>query len=299
MSILTTEKQSQGSVLRIHGSGEVFVEDVYRYLNALEYAYNSAYVLDSIIGQAEELSKLYKRLPIPLKNILWGNWWPPNTEKIASLVPDENRLKLCSVQLKSSYFWDFMGKLNPLKVLQAYLSAQCKQKNGREYREKKEIGKLELENELLETNPIGKKLELLKQMGVTSQDLSLLKDRLLRRPLRGLNKYQDQVMIASAEIVLLRDRKKLVPPAVPIIPPVLQEDKDLFELEQLKERRQREKRHSEVKTREELIKKFIAEASKKAEDNKMRIKKIRREKNVALANFVTWHRGTGLLKDDG
>ncbi len=202
-SVVSFPKQSQGSVLRIYGNGEVFVEDICKYLSALEQAYNSAYVFDSIAEQANEIADFYgeQRPPIPLRNLLWSSWWPPNAEKLKGLVPDDERLKLLGVELQSPGFWDFLGKLNPLEVLRAYLNDRHERRKDIEYREEREARKLELENELLEIQVIEKKLELLEQMGATPQDLLLLRDKLLHRPLRGLNEYQDQQLIITAEIV--------------------------------------------------------------------------------------------------
>ncbi len=197
---ITTE-QTQGYVLRIHGNGEVFVEDVYKYLKDLEYAYNCAYVLDSITGQAEELARQYEKPPIPLRNLLWTNWWPPDAEKVARLVPDKDRLKLRGVKLNSPGFWDFMGKLNPLEVLRQYLNDRHKRRQDREYREPAEAKKLELENKLLEVKVYEEKFQLLKDMGANEQDIALLKDQMLNRPLQGLNLSQDQGLIIDAEIV--------------------------------------------------------------------------------------------------
>ena len=212
VAIPIATEQSQGYVLRLHGNGEVFVEDVYEYLNALEYAYNCAYVLDNIIQQAEELEELreeYKTFPVPLRNLLWGNWWPPDAEKIAALVPDKDRLKLRGVELNSPGFWDFMGSLNPLEVLRQYLSDRHERERDRAYRNKEEARRLAAENDLLELEVINKKVELLQELGAfTPQDIELLKDRLLKRPLQGLNLSQDQGLIVDAQIVDPDSEKK-------------------------------------------------------------------------------------------
>ena len=122
-TLLPKTGNSVGSVLRVYGNGQVFVEDVYKYLADLEYSYNCAYVLDSILEQAEELAEYYgeSRPPIPIKNLLWASWWPPNPEKVAGMVPPEEKLQLHGVQFNSPGWWDFFGKLNPLEVLRQYL----------------------------------------------------------------------------------------------------------------------------------------------------------------------------------
>ena len=203
-------ERSQGHVLRLHGNGEVLVEDVYKYLNALEYAYNCAYVLESITQQAEEIARQYETPPIPLRNLLWGNWWPPTPEKVAGLVPSEDKLKLRGVELNSPGFWDFMGTLNPMEVVRQSVCDHHERRKDREYREPAEARKLELENELLAIEVFEKKLQILKEIGATPQDLSLLKDQLLKKPLQGLNPSQDQGLIVDAQIVNPEIEKKKI-----------------------------------------------------------------------------------------
>jgi hypothetical protein len=198
----TLTEQSLGYVLRIHGNGEAYVGDVADFLTALEYAYNSAYIFDSLMQQAEVFSEEYgSSLPLPVRNLLWINWWPPNSEKVFGLVPDEDRLKLRGVELNSPGFWDFLGALNPLEVLRQYLNDRHEQRKDREYREEAEKTKLNQENQLLGLQVLDKQIEVLKQLGATSQDISLLKSHLLYHPLQGLNVYQDQRLIVEAEII--------------------------------------------------------------------------------------------------
>jgi formylglycine-generating enzyme required for sulfatase activity len=210
---INTTETNQEYVLRLYGTGKVFVEDVHKYLNALEHAYNCAYVLETITQQAEELANQYTNMPfpIPLRNLLWGSWWPPSPEKVAGLIPSEDRLKLKGVELNSPGFWDFMGKLNPLEVLRQYLNDRHKQRKDGQYRESAEARKLELENKLLELQVVKQKLQLLKDMGASNQDLSLIRDQLLYRPLQGLNSSQDQGLILEAEIFNLELEKKKEP----------------------------------------------------------------------------------------
>lgn len=202
-------KQGQQSILRIYGNGEVLVEDICQYLNAIDQAYNSVYVFDILARQAREIGEFYareefygrERPPFPLQNLLWGGWWPPNPEKVTALIPDEDRLKLRAVELNSPGFWDFFGKLNPLEVLREYLKDRHERRKDREYRELEEAKKLQLENELKEIQVLQEKYDLLKAMGATNEDIALLKSQLLYRPLKKLNAYQDQKLITTADII--------------------------------------------------------------------------------------------------
>ncbi|MEM8720106.1 MAG: hypothetical protein AAGE84_12445 [Cyanobacteria bacterium P01_G01_bin.39] len=207
---IVSAKHDQGYVLRIKGNGGILVEDIYKCLNDLEYAYNSAYVLKSITQQAKELSKQYsnQQLPIPLRNLLWASWWPPNPEITAAFVPDEDRLKLHGVELHSPGFWDFLGKLSPLTVILDYLNLRHEQRKDRVYREPAEAEKLRIENWTLELDAVEKQLKLLIDMGATPHDLSILRDQLIKKSLKRLDVHQDQGLISNAEIVDPEAEKK-------------------------------------------------------------------------------------------
>ena len=212
VSILSsTTSQNRGSILRIYGNGEVLVEDIYQYLNAVEEAYNSAYVFSKIVEEAQEISNFYggQRPPIPLKNLLWLNWWPPNAEKVKSFVPKSDRLKLVDVELHSPGFWDFLGKLNPLEVIREYLKDRHEREKDRTYRNREEEEKLRLENEKARLELIREKLELFKDiqdMGATEEQVAIVAEQLLIEPLRRLNQYQERQIIMGADIVDLDNR---------------------------------------------------------------------------------------------
>lgn len=194
VSTLTATETSQGIALRIHGDGDAYVGDVSGFLQALEYAYNSAYVFDSIIEEAEDLYRTGNSPGLPIRNLLWMAWWPPTPEKVAAMVPEADRLRLIGVELHSPGFWDFLGKFIPLETIRLYLNDRHERQKDRQYRSRIEAEKLELEN-------FKDKIDVLKQLGATDKDLALLKEQLLAKSLRQLNSYQDNGLILEGEIV--------------------------------------------------------------------------------------------------
>lgn len=201
VSTLTATETTQGIVLRIHGDGDLYVGDVSCFLRDLEYAYNSAYVFDSILEEAEELYRTGNNPGLPIRNLLWMAWWPPTTEKVAAMVPEADRLKLIGVIFHSPGHWDFLGVLNPLTVLLQYLEARHNWRQDREFRDPAESRRLELENQRLELDLIERKIVILQKLGANSRDLALLKEQLLAQALRQLNPYQDRGLILDSEIV--------------------------------------------------------------------------------------------------
>ena len=195
--------QNQGSVLRISGNIEAPIESIYEYLRELEVAYNSVYVLKSIIEEGKEIFDLDERQKplIPLKSLLWMTWWPPTADKVKSLVSQNDRLKIYRAEFHSPGFWDFLGKLNPLETIREYLNDRHERQKDRNYRNQAEKDKLEIENIAAKIKLYIDAYDGLSVRGVKEQDICVLRDKLLIEPLKKLDKYQDQKIITTADFV--------------------------------------------------------------------------------------------------
>ena len=206
-TLSSTKILNQGSILRIYGNGEVFVEDIYQYLRSLEEAYNSAYIFSKIVEEAQEIYNFYEgqKPPIPLINLLWINWWPPSGKKVKSFVPKSGQLKLVEVELHSPGYWDLLGKLNPLEVIREYLNDRHNRKKDRDYRNREEEERLKIENDKAKLELYRERLKLLRDMGATEEQLAVVIEKLLIEPLMRLDQYQDQKIIMGADIVAIDD----------------------------------------------------------------------------------------------
>jgi hypothetical protein len=60
---------------------------------------------------------------------------------------------------------------------------------------------LELENNLLENRVIQERIEIARHLGATEQDLAPLLNEFVYRPLRELDRLQDEGIIDGAELV--------------------------------------------------------------------------------------------------
>lgn len=209
VSTLPITEQRQGNALRIDGEGGFPVESIANFLLSLEYAYNSAYVFDSILDQAHEL--LETGTPLPARNLLWMQWWPPTPEKVAAMVPESDRLILTSVELHSPGMWDFLGKLNPLETLRLYLNDRNERRKDVAYRDAADARRRRLEDEMIALENVARKVEILKSLGVPEKDISVMVEQLLFPPLRELSAHQDQGMLEGAEVVDLDTVKKRSP----------------------------------------------------------------------------------------
>lgn len=216
-------------ILRIHAHGEVPVTAIREYLAAIEHAYNSSLVFDQLISQASQIHEAlranqrdieYQRrrdrsqrwdkstgnlplkgqLQLPISAMLWQSWWPPDPSKISAFVPEEQKLKLKSVVLQSPGFWDVIGKWNPLEILRLSLNDRHERSKDKDYRNLAEARKLELENKMLENRLIAEKIAILRDLGATQTDISVLKSQLLGQPLQELGRFQERGLISSAEL---------------------------------------------------------------------------------------------------
>lgn len=197
-----TKKTSNGSVLRIYANGEILVESVRAYLAAVEYTYNSAYVFDHIVEQAQEtFQRSDSRIAMPLSTMLWNSLLPLTEEKVAALIPNADRLKLKGVVLQSPGFWELLGALSPLEFLRNIINDRHEQQKDKDYRNQSEAERLSLENELLKTKLINEKIDVLKNAGATPYELQILREQILGVPARALASIQEKNQISSAEIV--------------------------------------------------------------------------------------------------
>lgn len=207
VSKLVATQTSQSITLRIYRDGNALVGDVSGFLQNLERAYNSAYVLDSIIEEAEELSLRGTGPTIPLRHQLWMSWWPPTPEKVASMVPEADRLRFSGVEFHSPDFWDFSGKLHLLEVIRQYLNRRQK---DRKHGSSSNTRRLDLENQNLELNILERKIKVLKRLGASDRDLALLQEHLLAKSLQQLTPYQDQGLIFECDIIDPNIEKKKI-----------------------------------------------------------------------------------------
>jgi hypothetical protein len=205
-------------ILRVHGQGEVEVELVIAYLADLKHAYNSIILFESIIDGLERASRavhsprypfgLYMEWPVARRRGFGHiREWPLSPQEVASHVPASEQLVLSAVRLSSPGSWDFLGALNPLEVLRKYLSDRHERRKDGEYRETAERRKLDLENLVLENRVISERIGIARALGATKRDLAPLLNELVYRPIKRLDRSQDQGVITHAEIPQADDSK--------------------------------------------------------------------------------------------
>lgn len=212
-----TERYEPLSVLRIQGICGVPLEQIQTLFSAVSTAYNSILLFDAITWEIaadirdldhvfpDDVSyRLYRLRRGPFLLSETGIYSRINRVRFSDpdeMVPAESQLLLKSANFNSPGFWDFLGKLNPLEVMRLYLNDRHERMKDKKYREGHENEKLWLENELLKNEVFGGRLRVLKEMGVTDEEMSILKNRLLHGPLGAVGAAQDRKLIQTAEII--------------------------------------------------------------------------------------------------
>jgi hypothetical protein len=115
-------------------------------------------------------------------------------------LPMLTDLVLSRVTLSSPGFWEFVGSLNPLKVLVDYLQQAHERKKDEDYRNNAERDKLALENELLRNRVIKERVELLQNVGFNNAELKGLMTTYLSEPLLKTREHVNSGLIEGAGI---------------------------------------------------------------------------------------------------
>jgi hypothetical protein len=107
--------------LRVHGIGDVPVEDIQVFLSNISHCYNSIYVFESAIIQIAEDARFIKEsIPDRLFRYRWAesffasrgysrNLLTDYSIPLRDIVPPGRHLVLQGVSLQSPGFWDFLG----------------------------------------------------------------------------------------------------------------------------------------------------------------------------------------------
>jgi len=195
----TTEK----GMIRIDGEGGLPVSEVRQLLSTIEHAYNSLLIFEA----ATEPASTSRTGGVPI-------WTPEpkfSLEESMTLVLPSDRLVLQRVELASPGFWEFMGTLNPLEVIRKYLQDRHERQKDRAYRAALEAEKMRMQILLDETELIGKRLRIAKEVGAPEHITASLLNELVYRPLEDLGAVQDKgLIVAVPEVRRLSEGKREV-----------------------------------------------------------------------------------------
>ena len=125
-----------------------------------------------------------------------------NTEvhKFEKKPNKQTSLFLNRVQISSPGFWEFLGSLNPLQQIREYLKDRHERKKDRKYKEKYEEETLYWKNLQEQNTAISTTIDTLKKLGYSKEEIRKKIEENVMKPLKKLDKYQDNNNITTAEI---------------------------------------------------------------------------------------------------
>jgi hypothetical protein len=214
--------------MRLYGNAEVFVEDIGVFLTYLDNAYSGVQLSCNIIDDLRTTHRPFppdfyfiayrfgsSGFPLAFPYPVTTRRRPPYARPVgtevlwlADALRTQERLSLKATRFESPGWWEFLGKLNPLEVLRQYLNDRHKQKEDRDINWPAAKRRLELENALMENKVIRERIDIVKSLGATEQDLAPLKNQLLFLPLRALDRPQDEDIISTAEVKSISDESR-------------------------------------------------------------------------------------------
>ena len=198
------------SILVVESEGGIRLSDVRKFLAVIEDAYNRVLLLLTLL---DELPRLPRELGVPSLSpimeygplaVVAGREARPvhfTKSSVASLIGRNQSLVLRSVQLESPGSWNLLGVPDSLEVLRKYLNDRHERKKDRQYRVATDEEKRHLENELLRTEVLSKKIKVAKELGATEEDLAPLLGQLLFDPLDELTTFQDRGLIRDVKML--------------------------------------------------------------------------------------------------
>lgn len=116
-------------------------------------------------------------------------------------------LVLARASFRSPGFWEFIGNLNPLKIICDYLQQRHERLKDNQYRNRAEEEKMTLENAVLRNRVVRERVELLKQVGVPNEEIQLILTNYLASPLEKLGRQVTIRLVGGAEIREIRRHK--------------------------------------------------------------------------------------------
>ncbi len=116
-------------------------------------------------------------------------------------------LVLARVSFTSPGFWEFVGNLNPLKIIYDYLQQRHERQKDHKYRNRAEEEKLALENAILRNQVVKERVDLLKEVGVPNEEIQLILTNYLVSPLEKLGRQVTLQLVGNAKIGQLERQK--------------------------------------------------------------------------------------------
>lgn len=189
----------ESGVLRLHGRGDEPVDEIIGLLDALNSAYEGIVRYRLLLDRMYSYRRWLRRYSHPFYLEDGLHFWAVSDYAKYGLPPGF-RLSLKGVRLQSPGFWDFLGKLNPLEVLRNAINDAHERRKDRDYRESAEARRLRLENIILENQALSGRMAVLRDLGMTEEEMAQVRTTLIYQPIEKVLQYQNARLVDFAEL---------------------------------------------------------------------------------------------------
>ncbi len=221
--------------LRIKAERLGTIPEVTTFLTDLETAYNSIYAFNFLVDTLEQdrhrrlrqfaehfhrYRKYWKefsdRKDFPFDPFMYemffeeyalsrAKGFSPNLLELQSKIDIEkvvlpsDRLVISKVNIQSPGFWEVLGSLNPLQQIREYLKDRHERQKDKEFRNKQEKEKGELDLEEQRNKIISQRIDILKSLGHSETEIRQLVMVMVTQPLNRLGRHQDNNQIEGPD----------------------------------------------------------------------------------------------------
>lgn len=197
----------ESRILRLHSHGGIAAWRIAELVADVDYAYNGLTAFDSALRGMTDY-----REPSWLWAYPWRRRGPAalvlERADVASLVHPRQRLRLHAVRLESPGFWDFLGKSASVEAISDALNDRQARREARDRAPHERVID-EIEEYDRATDALLNRYRALKEMGAPQEDLALLRNQLVERPMRTLGRHQDAGLITDVEVIDVPERPGL------------------------------------------------------------------------------------------
>jgi hypothetical protein len=182
------------AILTLNAKLPVTVKEAAQFLEELDSTYKHLRLLEII--QEEVSSQAVFSI-----HSFWGYLHQEGEIDIPEfyLTPNDS-LILARANFNSPGFWEVLGSFNPLQQIREFLNDRHLRKKDADYKNELEKRKLQLENAEIETDILGKQINLLEKIGYSKAQIRKMLNKHYYNPLARLGENADKAEVTMVKV---------------------------------------------------------------------------------------------------
>ncbi|MDW3218747.1 MAG: hypothetical protein R8F63_09055 [Acidimicrobiales bacterium] len=194
MSEISTSEAELGTVV-LGLEGGRLVSEYVSALYAINRLYDSLLTLDRFIEELQaQAGRPEQFRPFGLRPLLDRDWLPE-----PAVLPSE-RLVLSAIEVSSPGSISLFGDLGILEQLRIWLNDRDERRKDRDYRDREDARRLDLENQQRETDLLRSRIAAMREAGMPEVAIVEATRALIGEPLEAVERAQDRVGLGELGI---------------------------------------------------------------------------------------------------